>query len=208
MGDATFFHSGQIAIGNAITQQQDITFIILENRTTAMTGHQTNPTREEDIMGNKVLAHDIERIVRSLIPEAAGPLGKHARESKEVPRARVIRMSPALRDEYRDMLEKVILEDGVKIVIADKECGITFHRRRRREEQGEKKEKGFLTEKRYMNTTEEVCEYCLECTNQTGCPGLKVVDTDYGKKIQTDFTACVRTMAHVPASMPAPALSK
>ncbi len=143
MGDGTFFHSGSVAIANAITQQQDITFIILENRTTAMTGHQPNPTHEEDIMGNKVLAHDIERIVRALIPEAAGPLGKSARESKDVPRARVIRMSPANRDEYKDMLEKVILEDGVKIVIADKECGITFHlqtpeawSRRRRRRQG------------------------------------------------------------------------
>ncbi|HVT81243.1 MAG TPA: 2-oxoacid:acceptor oxidoreductase family protein [Phycisphaerae bacterium] len=191
MGDGTFFHSGQVAIGNAITQQQDITFIILENRTTAMTGHQPNSTCEEDIMGNKVLSHDIERIVKSLIPEAAGPLGKHARESKEVPRARVIRMNPANRDEYRDMLERVILEDGVKIVIADKECGITFHRKRRRAEQAEKKEHGFIAEKRYMNITDEVCEYCLECTTQTGCPGLKIVDTDYGKKMQTDFTSCV-----------------
>jgi indolepyruvate ferredoxin oxidoreductase len=190
MGDGTFFHSGQIAIGNAITQRQDITFIILQNRTTAMTGHQPNPTMEEDIMGNKVLAHDIERIVKSLIPEAAGPLGKEARDS-DVPRARVIRMNPAQRDEYRQMLEGVILEDGVKVVIADKECGITFHRKRRRAEQAEKRENGFVREKRYMNVTEEVCEYCLECTNQTGCPGLKIVETDYGKKTQTDFTACV-----------------
>ncbi len=106
--------------------------------------------------------------------------------------ARVIRMSPAQRDEYKEMLEKVILEDGVKIVIADKECGITFHRRKRREEQAAKKENGgFIKQKTYMNVTDEVCEYCLECTNQTGCPGLKVVDTDYGKKVQTDFTACV-----------------
>ena len=104
-------------------------------------------------------------------------------------------MSPAHRDEYKEMLEKVILEDGVKIVIADKECGITFHRRKRREEQAAKKEVGFVKEKTYMNVTDEVCEYCLECTNQTGCPGLKVVDTDYGKKIQTDFTACVNDAA-------------
>ena len=89
------------------------------------------------------------------------------------------------------MLERVILEDGVKIVIADKECGITFHRRRRREEQKEKKDRGFVRQKTFMNVTDEVCEYCLECTNQTGCPGLKVVDTDYGKKVQTDFTTCV-----------------
>ena len=32
MGDGTFFHSGQLAICNAIKAGQDITFIILENR--------------------------------------------------------------------------------------------------------------------------------------------------------------------------------
>jgi len=191
MGDGTFFHSGALAIANAITQQQDITFIILENRTTAMTGHQPNPGIEEDIMGNRVLAHDIERIVKSLIPEAAGPLGKNARESKDVHRTRVIRMSPAKRNEYKDMLEKVILEDGVKVVIADKECGIVANRRKRREEQAAKRADGFVKQKTYMNITDEVCEYCLECTTQTACPGLKIVDTDYGKKVQTDFTTCV-----------------
>jgi indolepyruvate ferredoxin oxidoreductase len=190
MGDGTFFHSGKLAISNAITQQQDITFIILENRTTAMTGHQPNPTLEEDIMGNKVFAHDIERIVKTLIPEAAGGLTKIPAE-KNATRARVIRMNPASRDEYKTMLERVILEDGVKIVIADKECGITFHRRKRRAEQAEKKDLGYVRQKTYMNITDEVCEYCLECTNQTGCPGLKIVDTDYGKKMQTDFTTCV-----------------
>ena len=43
MGDSTFFHSGQIAISQAVKLGQDITFIILDNPTTAMTGHQ--PTR-------------------------------------------------------------------------------------------------------------------------------------------------------------------
>ena len=93
MGDGTFFHSGKLAISNAITQQQDITFIILENRTTAMTGHQPNPILEEDIMGNRILAHDIERVARSLIPEAAGGLVRIPTE-KNAPRARVIRMNP------------------------------------------------------------------------------------------------------------------
>src|SRR5437763_8472004 len=42
-----------------------------------------------------------------------------------------------------------------------------------------------------MNVTPEVCENCLECTQATACPGLTVVDTDYGKKIDTDLTWCV-----------------
>jgi len=42
-----------------------------------------------------------------------------------------------------------------------------------------------------MNVTHEVCEHCLQCTQQTACPGLTVIDTDYGKKIDTDLTWCV-----------------
>ena len=191
MGDGTFFHSGQLAIANSINQGQDITYIILENKTTAMTGHQPNPTLQEDLVGQMVLAHDIERIVRAMIPEAAGPLRIRGQDGRNEPQPRVIRINPAERDNYRELLERVILQDGVKVVIADKECGITFNRRKHRAELWEKKDHGFIRQKTYMNVTEEVCEYCLECTQQTGCPALKVVQTDYGPKIQTDFTTCV-----------------
>ncbi|HYE19805.1 MAG TPA: thiamine pyrophosphate-dependent enzyme, partial [Tepidisphaeraceae bacterium] len=60
MGDGTFFHSGQVAISNAIKANQDITFIILENKTTAMTGHQDHAGQEEDAFGNKHYIQDIE----------------------------------------------------------------------------------------------------------------------------------------------------
>src|SRR5439155_9883010 len=53
------------------------------------------------------------------------------------------------------------------------------------------KEHGFLPRKNHMNVTPEVCENCLECTKATACPGLTVLDTDYGKKIDTDLTWCV-----------------
>jgi indolepyruvate ferredoxin oxidoreductase len=42
-----------------------------------------------------------------------------------------------------------------------------------------------------MNITPEVCEGCLECTKATACPGLTAIDTDYGRKIDTDLTWCV-----------------
>ncbi len=191
MGDGTFFHSGQLAIANSINQGQDITYIILENGTTAMTGHQPNPTLHEDITGSRALAHDIERIVRSLIPDAAGTLRIKGKDGRDEPQSRVFRVNPAQRDAYKELLESVILQDGVKIIIADKECGITFNRRKHRAEVREKKEHGFIRSKTYMNITDEACEYCLECTNQTGCPALKISQTDYGPKIQTDFTTCV-----------------
>jgi indolepyruvate ferredoxin oxidoreductase len=176
MGDGTFFHSGAIAISNAIKANQDITFIILENKTTAMTGHQDHAGQDEDAFGNKHYIQDIEQIVRGMAGVAP---------------VTVVKLSPASRSAYRSTLEKTILSDGVKIIIADKECGITYNRTVLKEERKIIKEKGYLPRKTHMNITPEVCENCLECTKQTACPGLTTIDTDYGRKIDTDLTWCV-----------------
>jgi indolepyruvate ferredoxin oxidoreductase len=179
MGDGTFFHSGQIAISHSIGASQDITYIILENKTTAMTGHQGHAGLESDLMGRPVFGQDIERIVQAMVPKEI---------AKDVT---IVRTDPADRTRYRKLLEQTILQDGVKIVIADKECAITHQRRIKAGERNEYKENGFVERKTHMNVSTEVCEFCLECTNQTGCPGLKIVDTDYGSKIQTDMSWCV-----------------
>lgn len=175
MGDGTFFHSGQAAISNSIAQNQDITYIILENGTTAMTGHQPHAGLTADILGRSQVAQDIETIVRSM---TGG-------------RGMVVRANPGERRAYRQLLEHAILSDGVKIVIADKECGITYNRRVLADERAEQRRKGFLRRKAYMNVTPEVCEFCLACTNQTGCPGLRIESTDHGPKIATDLSWCV-----------------
>ncbi len=43
IGDSTFFHTGMNSLLNAIFNKADITVTILDNRITAMTGHQQNP---------------------------------------------------------------------------------------------------------------------------------------------------------------------
>ena len=179
MGDGTFHHSGQIAIGQSIYIGQDITYIILDNKTTAMTGHQHTFGSEADLMGQVANPLDIERIVKGMVPR---------KQSRDV---RIVRINPADRMRYRKLMEQTILADGVKIVIADKECGITYHRRGRKQEQQLVEQFGFLPKKTHMNIATEVCEFCLECTTRTGCPGLKFVDTDYGPKMQTDMSWCV-----------------
>jgi indolepyruvate ferredoxin oxidoreductase len=103
----------------------------------------------------------------------------------------VTKLSPANRADYKSALERAILGDGVKVVIADKECGITYHRRQFKEERKTIQKHGYLPRKTHMNITPEVCENCLECTKATACPGLTSIDTDYGRKIDTDLTWCV-----------------
>jgi len=43
IGDSTFFHSGVSGLINAVFNNHDFTLVILDNGTTAMTGHQPNP---------------------------------------------------------------------------------------------------------------------------------------------------------------------
>jgi len=175
LGDSTFFHSGMIAISDSVKAGQDITYVILDNKTTAMTGHQPTPGSDTNLMGDKTFAQSIEAIVTAM----AG---------KNIP---VRRVNPEYRDSYRALLEDTVLQDGVKIIIADKECGLTYQRRVRKEKKRFLRQQGYLSEERHINVTPEVCEFCLECTNVTGCPGLTIEDTLYGPKIVTDQTHCV-----------------
>jgi indolepyruvate ferredoxin oxidoreductase alpha subunit len=43
IGDSTFFHSGLTGLVNAVYNNHNFTLVILDNSTTAMTGHQPNP---------------------------------------------------------------------------------------------------------------------------------------------------------------------
>jgi indolepyruvate ferredoxin oxidoreductase len=121
------------------------------------------------------MGQDIERMVRAVVG----------------PDALVVRTDPGGRGPYKRLLEETILAPGVKVIIADKECGITYHRKVFREERKIIKKHGYLPRKTHMNVTPEVCENCLECTKATSCPGLISIDTDYGRKIDTDLTWCV-----------------
>ncbi|MBT7171532.1 MAG: FAD-dependent oxidoreductase, partial [Phycisphaerales bacterium] len=176
MGDSTFYHSGMIAISQAVNLNQDITFVILDNSTTAMTGHQPQPGNAFDLLGNPTPEQNIEDIVRGI----GGELGVD-----------VVRANPERRNEYRELLEETFLADGVKVIIADKECGITMNRRRKRSEREIRKEKGFLPKKTHMNINQDICRFCLACSEMTGCPGLRHVETDYGRKMDTDASWCV-----------------
>ena len=63
IGDSTFFHTGIPGIINAVYNETDITVMILDNSTTAMTGHQPHPGTGRTMMGH---AHEKVHIDRVL----------------------------------------------------------------------------------------------------------------------------------------------
>jgi indolepyruvate ferredoxin oxidoreductase alpha subunit len=64
IGDSTFFHSGVTGLINAVFSKHNLLLIILDNGTTAMTGHQPNPGMDADALGEEYARLDIEALVR------------------------------------------------------------------------------------------------------------------------------------------------
>ena len=65
-GDSTFFHTGIVGIANAVYNGADMTAVILDNSTTAMTGHQPNPSTGRNAMGEFAAKISIEKVLEGL----------------------------------------------------------------------------------------------------------------------------------------------
>ena len=65
IGDSTFFHAGIPALINAVHNKGNLLVVILDNRTTAMTGHQPHPGVNLTGMGEETKAIAIEDIVKA-----------------------------------------------------------------------------------------------------------------------------------------------
>ena len=67
IGDSTFFHSGMTGLVNAVYNNHNFTLVILDNGTTAMTGHQPNPGVDMEALNldgyNRI---SIEAVVRAI----------------------------------------------------------------------------------------------------------------------------------------------
>ncbi len=66
IGDSTFFHSGITGLLNVVYNRGQSTTVVLDNRTTAMTGHQENPGTGRTLMGKETTETTIEDIARGV----------------------------------------------------------------------------------------------------------------------------------------------
>ena len=66
VGDSTFFASALPAVVNAVYNQAEFTLVVLDNSTTAMTGHQPHPGTGRTMMGEVVAKVSIENVLRGI----------------------------------------------------------------------------------------------------------------------------------------------
>ena len=65
LGDSTFFHSGMTGILSALYNGTPITTVVLDNRITAMTGHQDNPGTGKTLAGENAPVTEIADIAKA-----------------------------------------------------------------------------------------------------------------------------------------------
>lgn len=66
IGDSTFFHSGLTGLANAVFNNHDLIVVILDNGTTAMTGHQPNPGMIDEQLDPHSTHLEMEKIIKGI----------------------------------------------------------------------------------------------------------------------------------------------
>jgi len=104
IGDSTFYHTGIPGLLNAIYNDADTTVVVLDNRTTAMTGQQPNPSTGWNAVEEETEPMPIEDIAR-----AAG-----------APFVEVV--NPYQSDSIEETIEEAVATQGTSVVVARAPC--------------------------------------------------------------------------------------
>ena len=104
LGDSTFMHSGITGLLNAVYNGSYASVIILDNRTTAMTGHQPNPASGKSISGQAAPQLDLEKLCQAL--------GVH----------RVVVVNPHDVEHTRKVLKEEIDSPDLSVIISRAPC--------------------------------------------------------------------------------------
>jgi indolepyruvate ferredoxin oxidoreductase len=172
LGDGTFYHSGSVAIRQAIAANTNMTYKILFNDAVAMTGGQpVDGPLTVEMVAHSVRAEGVQRIaVVSDEPEnfrladfPSGTTISHRRDNDAI---------------QRDLREI----PGVSILIYAQTCATEKRRRRKR---------GTLEDpKRFAVINDLVCEGCGDCSVESNCLSVVPKETPFGRKRQIDQNSC------------------
>ncbi len=142
IGDSTFFHSGITGLINGVHNNHKFTLVILDNGTTAMTGHQPHPGVNTEPMGIQRTRVDLEALVRG-----CGVKDVHVVQPFKV--KKTIEAVQAAHD-----------YDGISVVISQEFCPL-FARAT-----------GQLKKARPFKVNQDKCQNHRDCINKLGCPAI------------------------------------
>lgn len=168
LGDSTFFHAGLPGVINAVFNRHNLTLVLMENGTTAMTGHQDHAAsgRNFNAVTDKI---PVRRVLEGLGV-------KHIFETDTYQQTRL-----------GEMVKEAVSISEFSVVIARHPCMLKFTRDQR-------KKPGFR--QRHVDIDPEKCERIHECIETFACPTF-TRNRDGAVTINKDLCigdgSCIRT---------------
>jgi indolepyruvate ferredoxin oxidoreductase alpha subunit len=142
MGDSTFFHAGLPGLINALFNNHNVTMIVMENGTTAMTGHQDHPASGRNF-------NDATR--RIPIRSVLEGLGVES----------IFEVDTYQQAKLAELVKTAMAAEGFSVVIARHPCMLKFAREARRKE-------GYALHR--VDIDQKICERIHTCVERFGCP--------------------------------------
>ena len=173
LGDGTYYHSGLLAIRQAISAKVNITYKILFNDAVAMTGGQP-------VEGGLT----VPQITRELQAEGVREIVVVTDEPQKY--RDVHDLAPGVTVRHRDELDAIQLRirevPGTTVIVYDQTCATEKRRRRKR---------GLLADpaKRVV-INPLVCEGCGDCSEQSNCLSVEPLETEFGRKRTINQSTC------------------
>jgi indolepyruvate ferredoxin oxidoreductase alpha subunit len=169
IGDSTFFHAGLPGIINAVFNGHDHTLIVMENGTTAMTGHQDHAASGANAQGPAI------KVPVQQVLEGLGVTS-------------VTRVPAYQQDKLIAALDQSFDTPGFSVIIASHPCMLKQTRERRRA--GKKSPPPVMVN--------DSCEQHYVCVSEFGCPSYQVADEEGASPwVQEDLCigdrSCIQT---------------
>jgi len=172
LGEGTYYHSGSMAIRQAIAAGANITYKILFNDAVAMTGGQP--------VDGPVSVHAIAHSVRAEGVSRIALVSDHPEKfsSSELPNGVTIHPREDL-----DAVQKELREiSGVTVLIYEQTCATEKRRRRKRGQMEDPK--------RFAYINDLVCEGCGDCSVASNCLSVEPKETPFGRKRKINLSTC------------------
>ena len=184
MGDGTYAHSGSLAIRYAASTGVNITFKLLRNAHTSMTGGQA--IQGEVPVTNMVsdlLANGVKKIIVT---------------TDDPSRFNGVQLPGGTEVWHRDRIEEAQRElaatPGCTVLLHDQECAAELRRARSRGKADEPVEVTVINER--------VCEGCGDCGEKSNCMSVEPVQTEFGRKTRIHQSSCNKDFSCVKGFCP------
>jgi indolepyruvate ferredoxin oxidoreductase len=179
LGDGTYYHSGYLAIRQAVAAKARITYKILFNDAVAMTGGQP----VDGVISVDAIARQMESEGVHQVVVVSDDIDKYASQGGRFPAGTEFHDRVELDAVQRRLREM----PGVTVLIYEQTCAAEKRRRRKKGELADPPKRLFINE--------AVCEGCGDCTVQSNCVAVLPHETEFGRKRKIDQTNCNKDYA-------------